>query len=368
MPIEAIALGLVQTGGFDGGGSMVSLDITEGDTDAENASALDGLSFGSTSNPARDSLVEMTLNDSNGDGVIWEDDLGGGETFTVGSTTYALDSATHHNIFVTYMDGSIGSGTATVVQATNGQAFLLPLSGATNADNDFLDDNGTQAIQSITFHSVAYSDFDGLNTSREADAFVLCFADGTQIETPGGERAIETLQVGDQVNTLEYGPLTVRWMAHRNITAMELLTNEKLVPVRIKPGPLGNTRALFLSKQHCVLLSDLNGTSVYAKAGHLAEKTDIASYARGQKQLCYYHLLLDRHATILANGLPCESFYPGPAAAAVLDPENLKGLLSVLPMLNRKSVEQAYGKRAARVLPCHEVEAIFGAGRLQIAS
>lgn len=186
MPLEAIALGLLQTGGFDGGGSTVSLDPIEGDTDSENASFLNGLTFGSISTPARDSVVDMTLNDANFDGVIWEDDLGGAETFTIGGTTYTLDSVTHHNITVTYMDGTTGSGEATVVQATNGQTFLLPLSGVPNAANDFLDDSGTQGIRSVDFDTVANNNYDGLLTTRESDAFVVCFAGGTDIRTPFG--------------------------------------------------------------------------------------------------------------------------------------------------------------------------------------
>lgn len=366
MPIEAIALGFVQTGGFDGGGGIVSLDPTEGNTDSENASFLDGMIYGSVSSPARDSVVDMTLNDTNGDGIIWEDDLGGGETFTVGGTTYALDSISHHNMVVTYMDGSQGWGTATVVQAANGQAFLLPLDGAPNAGNDFLDDGGTQGIQSIEFLSVFESDYDGLDTNRETDAFVVCFVEGTEIQTPHGERAVEDLRIGDQVDTLEHGPLPVRWRAHKDVGAAELSDNKRLVPVRIKPGPLGNRRALLISKQHCVLISDHLGVNAYAKAGHLAEQTNIASYARGRRTVSYYHLLLDHHATIFANGVPCESFYPGPGATAILTPQNLKSLLNVLPGLRRQTVVEAYGKRAARVLPEHEVRAVFAARHYRI--
>ncbi|MGC1503506.1 MAG: Hint domain-containing protein [Sulfitobacter sp.] len=359
MPIHAISLGFVQTGGFDGGGAIVSLDPTEGNTDSENASFLNGLTFGTVSNPAKDSIVEMTLNDDNGDGLLWEDDLGSGETFTVGGATYALDSGSRHNIIVTYMDGTTGSGTVAVVQATNGQAFLLPLDGATNAGNDFLDDGGTQGIRSIAFQSVFESDYDGLVTTREANAFVVCFVDGTQIQTPTGERAVEDLCVGDQVVTLEFGPMTVRWLAHRDVGEAELLANEKLIPVRIKPGLFGNKRALLLSKQHCVLVRDAAGFRAYVKAGHLAEQTRIASYATGRKKVSYYHLLLDSHATVFANGLPCESFYPGPRATSVLSPQNLKKLRRVLPDLGRKPVEEVYGRRAARVLRCLEVERVF---------
>ena len=182
-----------------------------------------------------------------------------------------------------------------------------------------------------------------------------------------GECAVEDLRVGDQVNTLEFGSMTVRWLARRDVGAAEFSANASLVPVRIKPGLLGNHRAVLISKQHCVLVTGPDGATAYAKAGHLAEQTSIASYARGRCKVAYYHLLLDRHATVFANGLPCESFYPGPKALSMLTPQDRTKLLRMLPDLGRAPAEEVYGQRAARVLRRREVAGIVGAVQKQIA-
>ncbi|WP_424830712.1 Hint domain-containing protein [Ruegeria sp.] len=71
------------------------------------------------------------------------------------------------------------------------------------------------------------------------DTVVPCFTSGTQIATPGGLRAIETLSVGDEVLTLDHGTQRIRWIGARALGVAELIQNPKLRPIRIKAGALG---------------------------------------------------------------------------------------------------------------------------------
>ena len=86
---------------------------------------------------------------------------------------------------------------------------------------------------------------------------VPCFTSGTQIETPNGPRAVETLSVGDEVLTLDHGPQHIRWIGTRHLSRDDLIAKHKLLPVRIKAGALGNGlphRDLLVSPQHRMLV------------------------------------------------------------------------------------------------------------------
>jgi len=185
---------------------------------------------------------------------------------------------------------------------------------------------------------------------------IPCFATGTLIDTPTGERKIENLTIGDLVSTREYGPMPVRWIAATSIGDGQTTLPASLLPVRIKPGPLGNTRALIVSPQHCILLENSAvGREHFVRAKHLAEETNLAAYARGRKRVTYVHLMLDCHASLISNGIASESFYPGPQALKQLSPSNLHTLLELLPALNCVSARDAYGARAHPVMKRKEV-------------
>ena len=77
----------------------------------------------------------------------------------------------------------------------------------------------------------------------------VCFASGTAIRTPSGDRPVETLRAGDTVETLERGPCKLLWVGN-----MHLPIPGGLAPVRFAPGTLGNHRALLVSPQHRMLV------------------------------------------------------------------------------------------------------------------
>ena len=49
-----------------------------------------------------------------------------------------------------------------------------------------------------------------------------CYAPGTMIDTPDGPRAVETLQVGDLVMTLDHGPQSIRWVRSGEVPSEEV--------------------------------------------------------------------------------------------------------------------------------------------------
>jgi len=89
-----------------------------------------------------------------------------------------------------------------------------------------------------------------LNAERYNWNYVTCFLEGTLIETVNGPRAIEDLQLGDLIPTMDSGDQPIRWVASSRIVG-----NPKAAPIRIEAGALGNTRDLYVSPQHRILLT-----------------------------------------------------------------------------------------------------------------
>uniref|UniRef100_UPI0002557EBC Hint domain-containing protein n=1 Tax=Oceanicola sp. S124 TaxID=1042378 RepID=UPI0002557EBC len=90
------------------------------------------------------------------------------------------------------------------------------------------------------------------------------------------------------------------------------------------PGRPG--RRLVLSPQHRVLLDELGGL-VPAKA--LTALPRIGPL-RDHGPILYIHLVLDRHALILAEGLACESFWPGDMALDQLSPADRQRVRAIM--------------------------------------
>ncbi|WP_424978812.1 Hint domain-containing protein [Leisingera sp. S232] len=196
----------------------------------------------------------------------------------------------------------------------------------------------------------------------------VCFAKGTRIAAPGGSRLVEDIEPGDYVTTADKGIRQVRWVASSSFDGGAEDLPQNLVPVRIKPGSLGNSRPLLLSQQHCILMRHRGRReTVFVRAKHLAEETGLASFAKGRKQVSYYHLLTAQHEVLISNDVAAESFYPGPQAVSLLRPQDRRSLKAILPRLEAEPVEAAYGPRARPVLTRKQVAQAYRAGELEAA-
>ena len=132
-----------------------------------------------------------------------------------------------------------------------------------------------------------------------------CFLQGTRILTARGEIPVEALRVGDRVPGLRGRPMAeIRWIGHRRVDCRRHPKPPDVQPVRIAAeafGPDLPHRALFLSPDHAVFTGGalipvrylVNGSSV-ARVAH-----DFATY---------WHVELDAHGVMLAEGLPAESY------------------------------------------------------------
>lgn len=176
-------------------------------------------------------------------------------------------------------------------------------------------------------------------TDFDDDLKVPCFANGTLIETADGPVAVEDLRPGMMVRTADRGYQPLRLAMSRQVGSAWQMQNQKLCPVRISAGALGNglpLRDLRVSRQHRILASSpicerMFGTrEVLVPAIRLTDLPGIFIEEDGAS-VSYFHLLFDRHEVIFAEGAAAESLFLGPHVLEGLSPEARKELLTLFP-------------------------------------
>lgn len=132
-----------------------------------------------------------------------------------------------------------------------------------------------------------------------------CYCPGTLIETEQGERAIETLAIGDLVRTVSGALRPIRWIGRRSYLGRFARRNPDLLPVLFLPGSLADgipRRDLLVSPRHAMYLDD-----VLIEAALLVNATTIL-HAPPAGRIHYVHVELDSHDVMLAEGAASESF------------------------------------------------------------
>ncbi|MEL7163850.1 MAG: Hint domain-containing protein [Pseudomonadota bacterium] len=177
-------------------------------------------------------------------------------------------------------------------------------------------------------------------------AQIVCFAAGTEIETPTGPRRVETLNPGDMVLTAN-GPLPIRWTGASTVSAQG-----DLAPVVITAGTLGNDRDLLVSPQHAILLSDWRAELFYGQDAVLVRAVDLLNmdgvFRATGGLITYCHVLMDTHEVVEAHGIWSETLYPGTVALDAMHPATRAEVVSLVPD------EAAYGPKAAPYLRAYE--------------
>jgi hypothetical protein len=140
------------------------------------------------------------------------------------------------------------------------------------------------------------------------DPTAVCFAAGTRILTDRGEIAVEMLHQADLVMTLDGGELSprpVKWIGTRRIDLAAHRDPKMVAPVRVQPGAFGDNRPhteLLLSPDHAVFVDGkLIAVRLLINGGTIHQDL-------GCKAVTYYHIEIDRHSVLLAEGLPVESY------------------------------------------------------------
>ncbi len=137
------------------------------------------------------------------------------------------------------------------------------------------------------------------------DTITICFMAGTQVRTPMGEVAVETLGRGDLVVTSDGRAVPVTWLGRQTVST-KFGDPLRVLPIRIKAGALGDnvpSRDLLLSPDHAVLIE-----GALIQAGALVNGTSIVRETNVPQVFTYYHVETDDHSLILAENTPAETF------------------------------------------------------------
>lgn len=131
-----------------------------------------------------------------------------------------------------------------------------------------------------------------------------CFVEGSRVTTARGEVAVEDLQVGDVVATAAGGVRPVIWIGSRRVRVATHPIPAEVNPIRIRAHAFGEglpVRDLRLSPGHAVFVD-----GVLVPAGHLVNGATIVQ--EDVESVRYFHIELDAHDVLLAEGLACESY------------------------------------------------------------
>jgi hypothetical protein len=182
-------------------------------------------------------------------------------------------------------------GTAGAV-ATNGSLFLTGASG----DGASVALSGSTGSLNFTLAP---------DSGNGTEVIVACFAAGTRIATEHGEVPVEALRPGDRVRTASDRVAPVVWIGRTRVDLSRHPAPHRVAPLRIRAGAFGAGlpgRDLLVSPDHALWLR-----GVLIPAGRLEDGV-VVTRAATTGFVTYWHVELDRHDVLLAEGLPAESF------------------------------------------------------------
>lgn len=276
-----------------------------------------------------------TFLDVNGDGEFFPNDTGSPVQMTI-------DTPTPTNITTSAWPdfAGTGSGVETYSAVVNGQTVVFAY--ITSAGDGFDDSVNRIAIIS---GAIDVGDTIGPTTlettpSNENLDFdtVVCFAEGTLIDTPTGRVPVETLRPGDLVLTRDHGAQPLKWVGRQELSASQLARAPQLQPYLIPQGALGKSgpdRDLIVSPQHRVLVS----TPAMQMNLGIDEALVAAKHLRSSRRLrgrgvTYIHLMFDNHEIVRSNGLWSESLFVGPQAQRSAQAEEFMAIFGQRPAIS----------------------------------
>jgi Hint domain-containing protein len=134
-----------------------------------------------------------------------------------------------------------------------------------------------------------------------------CFLKGTKISTPSGERPVQDLRIGDEVQTL-FGRKTIRWIGYNKFTKEEgRAWQDSVMPIRVARFAIDDRtpcRDLYLSPLHCIFFNEVLMPVMYL----INEATIAQGTPSDISAIVYYHIELDTHEVIYAEGALVETF------------------------------------------------------------
>lgn len=283
-------------------------------------------------------------------GAGWDDQVTISAIDALGNpVTIVISGNTHHTITTSGETVTI-EGEADSSSGTGGALGTL-------ADDVNVNIAGPLSQVTITFQDGPDSDYSGYIDfgNFAADPAPICFALGTMIRTPDGERAIEDLRAGDVVVTQDHGPKKIAWIGGRKLDAIDLRVNTKFRPIVLSADSLGHgfpKRDLVVSPQHRILVRSRIAKRMFGEDEVLVAATRLVGLpgiyvAEEIEEVEYFHFLFDQHEIVFAEAVASESLFTGPETLKAVTRAAREEILSLFPELE----DEEYSLSPARMIP-----------------
>ncbi len=246
----------------------------------------------------------------------------------VGSNQILVSASLDHASLSTTLDADAAHGIGWSI-LDNGQTLAASAAQVTSADQVLLTFGATVPTDATArlYYGYGYGRFATSDSDpgqgnaiydtqqmplwAPASGLVLtaaCYAAGTRIATADGDVAIERLRVGSRVVAVADGRATlrpVRWIGRARVDLDRHPYPAQVAPVRVRAGAFADgtpRRDLLLSPDHAVFL---NGALIPVRL-LLNGATIVQNRLTGGVR--YFHVELDSHDVLLAEGLAAESY------------------------------------------------------------
>jgi hypothetical protein len=165
--------------------------------------------------------------------------------------------------------------------------------------------DGTSSVTLDIAGAFSTGDFVITDVAAGTEIQLLCFLKGTRILTPTGERAVESLAIGELVMTRFSGMQRIKWIGRQSHAAALAREDAGKRPVCIRAGALGEgvpARDLFVSPGHSMLVE-----------GNLLLAGLLVNGVTVTQEWCpelveYYNIELETHDCVVAEGAFAETY------------------------------------------------------------
>jgi hypothetical protein len=144
----------------------------------------------------------------------------------------------------------------------------------------------------------AFADFGG-------NGSIACYLRGTRILTDRGSVAVEELDIGDALVTGSGDIMKIKWIGRRAYAGWAAEANDEVQPILFKAGSIADhvpSRDLYVSPEHAMYVD-----GILIPSRNLVNGISILR-AQPMDEVSYFHIELDRHDVIFAEGALSETF------------------------------------------------------------
>jgi len=278
-------------------------------------------------------------------------------------TTVTIDGTSYE--FIVEQTGDLPIGNKKVPDVLEGNQITVisvVIDGSYERFFFVTDGSGSQALMAQFGNGAIALE----NVDTDPTSVFICFCGGTDILTPLGYRKVDTLAAGDLVLNDAGEAVPILWIGHSGASVEEMRNDPARRPIRIPAQSIANGvphADLYVSAQHRIVFEGFRTDLYFGEPNVMVLAKDlvgaIAEQVTPDRDVTYFHVLLDRHEMLVSNGLATESFQP-----------SLRSYNGISPGMRRSLSYELSGQRiralfnrpdAMPTLKAREARALIGA-------